>query len=103
MSGKLPAVEGVSAEEGEDGAGSVVPAVHSLSLQLQVQLQRPPCQRVGQCGADCERSRAERVRLRAHVDEEPIGCLRLADLQSEQLWLWPLPCIILLCYIYLGL
>lgn len=39
---ELPAVEGVTAEECKDGVGSVVPAVHPLCLQLQVQLQRLP-------------------------------------------------------------
>jgi len=37
--GKLPAVEGVTAEEGERTAGPVVPAVDALCLQLQTQLQ----------------------------------------------------------------
>lgn len=91
---ELPAVEGVTAEEGEGRAGSVVSAVHPLRLQLQAKLQRPPRQRVCQRGATRERSRAEQVRLRSHVNVESISCLRLADLQSEQLWLWSFACAI---------
>lgn len=75
MCGKLPAVEGVTAEEGEDGAGSVVSGVHPLRLQLKAQLQRPVHHHVGQAGPPGERSRAEQVRLCPHVNVEPVGCL----------------------------
>lgn len=84
MRGELPAVEGVTAEEGEDAAGSAVSAAHPLGLQLQVELQRPVRRHLRQGRLGFERSRAERVRLRSDVNEEPVGCLCLADLQGNQ-------------------
>lgn len=77
---KLSAEEAVSTEEAEDAAGSVVPAVHPLCLQLKAQLWRFVRRHVRQCRPASERSRAERERLRPHVDVKPVGPLRLADL-----------------------
>lgn len=84
MCGELPAVEGVTAEEGEDAGGSAVSAAHPLCLQLQVKLQRSVHRHLRQGRLGFEWSRAERVRLRSDIDEEPVGCLRLADLQGNQ-------------------
>lgn len=75
MCGKLSAKEGVATEEAEDAAGSVVSAVHPLRLQLKVQLQRPVHHHIRQCRPSFEWSRAERMRLRSHVNVQPIGSL----------------------------
>lgn len=56
MCGELSSVEGVTAEEGEDTAGSVVSAVHTLRLQLQVKLQRSVHHHLSQGGLPFERS-----------------------------------------------
>lgn len=75
MRGELPAVEGVTAEEGEDTAGSVVSAAHALGLQLQMQPQRSVHHHLRQRRLPPKRSRAERVRLCSHVNVESISCL----------------------------
>lgn len=75
MCGELSAVEGVTTEEGEDAAGSAVSAVHALRLQLQLQPLWSVHHHLGQGRLPFERSRAERVRLRSHVDVEPVGSL----------------------------
>lgn len=72
MCGELPAVEGVTAEEGEDTVGSGVSAVHPLRLQLKMKLQRSVHRHLGERRARFKRSRAEGVRLRGHVDIEPV-------------------------------
>lgn len=82
MCGELSSVEGVTAEEGEDTAGSVVSAVHTLRLQLQVKLQRSVHHHLSQGGLPFERSWAKRICLRSHVNVEPVVCFRLADLQG---------------------
>lgn len=63
----LSALESVSAEEGEGGAGFVVPAGDTLHLQLEVQLQRLGGRQVSQRRAPPERGGQEVVGLRADV------------------------------------
>lgn len=63
----LSALESVSTEEGEGGAGLVVPAGDALHLQLQVQLQRLGGHQVSQRRAPPERGGQEVVGLRADV------------------------------------
>ncbi len=75
MCGELSAVEGVTTLVGEDTAGSVVSAVHTLCLQLETKLLWSVHHHVCQGRLRFKRSRAERVRLRSHVNKEPIGCL----------------------------
>ena len=84
MGGELSAVEGVTTEEGEDAAGSAVPAAHTLRLQLQMKPQGPVRHHLREGRVPFERHRAERVRLRSHVNVEPVGCPRLADLHGGQ-------------------
>lgn len=61
------ALEGVSTEEGEGGAGLVVSAGDALHLQLEVQLQRFCSGQVSQRRVSPERSRQEVVGLRALI------------------------------------
>ncbi len=84
MCGELFAVEGVTAEEGEGTAGSVVSATHTLWLQLETKLQRFVHCHLRQSRLAFKRSRAEGVRLRPHVNIEPVGRLCLADLHGNK-------------------
>lgn len=61
------ALKGVSAQEGEGGAGLVVSAGDALHLQLEVQLQRLPNGQVSQRRVPPERSGQEVVGLRPLV------------------------------------
>lgn len=74
----------MATEEAEDAAGSVVPAVHPLCLQLKAQHQRFVHHHVRQRCPPFKWSRAERVSLRSHVNIQPIDPLCLADLQRPQ-------------------
>jgi len=73
----------VTAEEGEDAAGSGVSAVHPLRLQLQTKLRRPVDDHLGQGRPRFKWRRAESMRLRRHVDVKPVVGTRLADLHRE--------------------
>lgn len=61
------ALEGVSTQEGEGGAGLVVPGGDALHLQLEVQLQWFRSGEVGQRRVSPERSRQEVVGLCAFI------------------------------------
>lgn len=82
--GELPAVESVTAEEGEHAARSVVSAVHALCLKLQMKLQRLVQHHICQGRLSFERSRAEKVCLSSLVHVEPICTLRFTDLQQNE-------------------
>lgn len=80
--GELPAVEGVTTKEGEHTAGSVIPAIHTLCLQLQLQLQWSVNHHLCQGCLRCKRGRVERVRLRSHIHIQSVCCLCLTNLQK---------------------
>lgn len=67
MFSKFSALEGVSAEEGEGGAGFMVPTGDALHLQLKVQLQRFSGCQVRQRGVPPKRGGQEVVGLSAFV------------------------------------
>lgn len=84
MCGKLSAVECVTTNVGEDTAGSVVSAVHTLCLQLKMKLQWSFHHHLRKSCLPFKRSWAERVCLCSHVNKEPIGCIRYADLHGHR-------------------
>lgn len=61
------ALEGVSTQEGERGAGFVVSTGDALHLQLKVKLRRFSSSQISQRGVSPERSGQEVVCLRAFV------------------------------------
>lgn len=75
----LSALESVSTEEGEGGAGLVVPAGHALHLQLEVQLQRLGGHQVGQRGVPAEGGGQEGVGLRADVVQKAVSAHTLCN------------------------
>lgn len=69
----------MSTEEGEGGAGLVMPAGDALYLQLKVQLQRFSSCQVSQRRVPVERSREEAVGLRALIRQQAVRGYALSD------------------------
>lgn len=75
----LSALESVSTQEGEGRAGLVVPAGHTLNLQLEVQLQRLGGHQVSQRGVPAEGGGQEAIGLRTDVVQQAVGAHTLCD------------------------
>lgn len=80
--GELPAMEAVTAAEGEGTAGAVVSAAHTLCLKLQVKLQRFVRRHIRQGRLSLKWSCVEGVRLCSLVHIEPVCTLGLTDLKQ---------------------